>query len=311
MGGLAGFLPGQMEVQGSRKELFVKAEQTWAEKLPAFGAFIGDEATRDLAKAAVRAGREWSHPILLQYESWFQYSCWGTQALRDGWEEARNIPSSLLQYITWNDYHEATNLSPGINTRYAYYDLTGYYIRWWKDGIPPQFDHDKVYIFSHKYVKGAKIFPFQPRADMDNCIEVVSILTKPAHSRARQGVRLAGSALDGTKAEWDAPAGYSFRQLKLTPGPVLVDLLRGGKIEIRLEHPESVSDKPFREDVTKTCWSTEEERNWKADFGDRPMEVYSEYGDVNHNGLPNWFECCGSASSATCRPRAAAPIQTP
>ena len=104
--------------------------------------------------------------------------------MRQHWEEARNIPSTLMQFVTWNDYSENTNLSPGINSRYSYFDLTGYYIRWWKDGVPPVYDHDKVYIFSHKYPHGAKVFPFQPKADPDNCIEVVSILTKPARLRA-------------------------------------------------------------------------------------------------------------------------------
>ena len=39
---------------------------------------------------------------------------------------------------------------------------------------------------------------------------------------------------------------------------MVVDLLRGGKVEVHLDHPEPVTDKPFREDVGKTCWSTEE-----------------------------------------------------
>jgi hypothetical protein len=135
------------------------------------------------------------------------------------------------------------------------------------------------------------VFPFQPKADPDNCVEVMSILAKPARLRTPDRLFSSGDpAVDGAKAEWDAPAGYSFRQLRLTPGPVVVELLRGGKVETRLEHPEPVTDKPFREDVGKSCWSTEDERLWKEDFGDRPMEVYSEYGDVNSNGLPNWFE---------------------
>ena len=294
LGGMGGFFhPGNFNIPGPRKDLLIQAEKIFAGGVPAFGAFLGDDATRDQAKIAIAAGREWCHPIFFQYENYgyFQYSTWGTNGLRDGWEEARNIPSTLMQYITWNDYHETTNLSPGIDSRYSYYDLTGYYIQWWKTGVPPVYDHDKVYIFSHKYPHGAKVFPFQPKADPDNCIEVVSILTKPARLRAR-GRKLISEdpAVDGAKAEWDAPAGYSFQQLKLTPGPVVVDLLRDGKVEIHLHHPEPVSDKPFREDIGKTCWSTEEGRNWKADFGGRPMEVYSEYGDVNHNGLPNWFE---------------------
>ena len=188
LGGTGGFFhPGNFNIPGQRKDLLIQAERIMAPSFPAFGAFLGgDESTRDQAKVAIAAGREWSQPILLQYENygWYQAATWGTNALRDGWEEARNIPSTLMQYITWNDYHETTNLTPGINSRYSYFDLTGYYIRWWKDGVPPVYDHDKVYIFSHKYPAGAKTFPFQRKMDIPNCIEVVSILTKPARLRA-------------------------------------------------------------------------------------------------------------------------------
>ena len=39
-----------------------------------------------------------------------------------------------------------------------------------------------------------------------------------------------------------------------------------------------------------TCYSTEYERHWKADFGETRPFVWSEYGDIDHDGLPNWFE---------------------
>ena len=31
-------------------------------------------------------------------------------------------------------------------------------------------------------------------------------------------------------------------------------------------------------------------RHWKADFGDREPWHYREYGDLDGDGLPNWFE---------------------
>jgi hypothetical protein len=67
--------------------------------------------------------------------------------------------------------------------------------------------------------------------------------------------------------------------------------VRDGRVQIRLECPEPVSDRPFRQDTGKVCISTEFERHWRLDFGDEAEPfVYSEYGDRDGDGLPNWFE---------------------
>ncbi|HUT32328.1 MAG TPA: hypothetical protein VNE39_02510 [Planctomycetota bacterium] len=261
----------------------VKAVEIIAKELPAVGMFLWEgKDVPGVAKAALAAGAEWCHPMKLQYENygWLQIASPGLDWVRGDWAAAREWPSTLIQLITWNDYHENTNLSPGINTRYAYYDLTGYFIRWWKTGKPPEPDHDRFYIFSHKYTHGSKIFPFKEKTRADNVIEVLTILPKPARMR-----------LPGRDAEWDAPAGMAFKQVALAAGPVVAELLRDGKVEIRLEHPEPVGDRPFRQDTGKTAISTEEARLWREDFGDKePMYVYSEYGDADGDGLPNWFE---------------------
>ncbi len=263
-------------------ETRISAGRYLAKRFPAVGSFMWEGPMDAIGKAVVEAGAEWSRPMKLQYENfgWWQVASPGTDWMRGDWGNARDIPSTLIQFITWNDYHENTNLSPGYNTRYAHYDLTGWFIRWWKTGVPPKPDHDQVYIYSHKYAHNTKMYPFYAKTRADNVIEVVSLLTAPAKLR-----------MPGRDQEWDAPAGYSFHKAPLTPGPVTVELLRDGKVLTRLEHPEPVSDRPFRQDTGKTCWSTEEERNWREDFGaDKPMWVYSEYGDADNDGLPNWFE---------------------
>jgi len=275
----------------------IPAVEIFARQLPAVGMFLWEgRDVPGVARAALGAGAEWCHPMKLQYENygWLQIASPGLDWVRGDWAAAREWPSTLIQFITWNDYHENTNLSPGINTRYAYYDLTGYFIHWWKTGKPPEPDHDRIYIFSHKYTHNSRIFPFKAKTRADNCIEVLTILPRPAHLR-----------MPGRNTEWDAPAGMSYRQLPLTAGPVVAELLRDGKVEIRLEHPEPVSDRPFRQDTGKTAISTEELRHWRADFGDQePMYVYSEYGDADGDGLPNWFEVLwfgkfGDMSTAT------------
>lgn len=269
------------------KETFVRAAAFFAKEFPALGMFMWDGPVPEIAKAVIDAGAEWSHPMKMQYENfgWMQVASPGLDWVRGDWAAARALPSTLIQQITWNDYHEATNLSPGYNTRYAYYDLTGEFIRWWKTGAPPASDRDKVYLFSHKYAHGTRMFPFKARSRADNQIEIVTILPRPATLRAP-----GRKTVDG-ETEWKAPAGMSFKRLPLTPGPVSVELVRDGKVEIRLESPEPVSDRPFRQDTGKVAVSTECARLWAEDFGaDVPFFNYSEYGDADGDGLPDWFE---------------------
>ena len=189
--------------------------------------------------------------------------------------------ATLLQIITWNDYGENTSVAPGWNTRYTLYDLTGYEIKVWKGGKEPAPDHDRVYLIYRKYPPGAKIFPFHAKFPgiEPGVIEVLSILPKPATIR-----------LPGRAAEYEAPAGFHRQQFPVTAGPMIAELVRAGKVELRLESPEPIADKPFREDNGLVCWSSEEERLWKEDFGDTPPFWYSEYGDKDKDGLPNWFE---------------------
>jgi hypothetical protein len=269
------------------KETFVRAAAFLATEFPALGMFIWEGPVPEIARAVIDAGAEWSHPMKLQYENYgyMQVASPGLDWIRSDWAAARSLPSNLIQQITWNDYHESTNLSPGYNTRYAYYDLTGHFIHWWKTGEEPSSDRDKVYIFSHKHGAGSRIFPFRPRSRADNQIEVLTILPKPAT------LRMPGRKTVDGESEWEAPAGMSFKRFPLTPGPVSVELVRGGKVEVHLENPDPVSERPFRQDTGKTAISTEDERLWAEDFGaDEPMFVYSEYGDADGDGLPNWFE---------------------
>jgi hypothetical protein len=236
-----------------------------------------------MAAAVKAAGAEWSEPMFFQYENigWGgNRISTGWDILRDRWKHARDNGSTLIQFVTWNDYTENTCLAPAYETRYTVLDLNAYFVQWWKTGKEPVPDHDRVYLSYRKYPKGAKLYPFQPKqGDAGGVIEVVTILPTPARMR-----------LVDREAEWDAPAGMSHRQFPNTPGPVIAELLRNGKVVTRQESPEPITDRPYREQNGMTCYSTEFARHWKADFGDAKPLLQGEYADDDGDGLPNWFE---------------------
>lgn len=245
-----------------------------------------------MARAVHAKGAEWSQSVNYQVESlrWNTRNIRpGTDQLRDCWEQARTNRSTLIQFWTWNDYTELTMLAPTTDTRYGILDLTSYFAQWWKTGTPPKTDRDRIYLVYPKYSHELPTYPFGTRVPwrhQKNVLEVVTWLTKPATVR-----------LPGRSERWEAPAGLSWKQVPLLPGPVSAEIARRNwlglaRVELRLDSPEPVTDKPYRDQHSMVCASSEDLRHWQADFGAAsPAPVQrGEYGDLDGDGLPNWYE---------------------
>jgi len=248
----------------------------------AIGGFVYLKEEDELAKVAREEGIEWAGTTGMYQKENIPFECYmprGTEWVDGRWDAARRQDATLVQFITWNDYGENTNIAPGYDTRYTLYDLTGYHIAWWKTGKQPEPDHDRVYLTYAKYPRGAKVWPFREHFKRDRALEVLTILPQPATIR-----------LPGRHVEYEAPAGPFRKQFALTPGPVVAEVVRRGKVAVRLASPEPITDRPFRDSNGMVCFSTEFERHWRADFADEAPFLYSEYGDVDEDGLPNWFE---------------------
>jgi hypothetical protein len=263
----------------------IQATAFAAGRFRAVGEFLADgppDQFDDMARVTREAGAEWCEPMHYQYINWGGrfWTPKGTEMLRERWERARAHDSTLIQFATWNDYTEHTNLAPCYNTRYAILDLNRYFIDWWKTGKPPVPTKDKLYVFFRKYPDNAAVFPFKAATPGRNAaLEVVTILTRPGTIR-----------LPGRDEEFEAPAGLHVRQLPPTPGSVSVELHRAGSVVMKLDSPERITDHPYRTDVGLVGFSSECAGHWRADFGDAPPPDTSEYGDVDEDGLPNWFE---------------------
>jgi hypothetical protein len=261
----------------------VAALGTIARYVGAVGAFQFQGALGDEKAAAVKAaGAEWSgacgfyqkENIPLEY-----YIQPGTEFMQCKWADIRRQDATLPQFTSWNDYGESHHCAPAWETRYTLYDLTGYHIEWWKTGKQPVVDHDRVYLIYAKYPRGTEIWPFEEGARKPRKLEVLTILPEAATIR-----------LPGRDIEFEAPAGYSLKQFPLTVGSVIAEVVRDGKVVTRLESPEPITDRPFRDNNGMVCYSTEFMRHWKADFGDAKPFLYGEYADEDNDGLPNWFE---------------------
>ncbi len=72
-----------------------------------------------------------------------------TLSYRSYWKAAIEGNADWVQIITWNDYSEGTEISPSSGTQYSLYDLTAYYLTWFKTGHQPAIKRDVIY-YSHR-----------------------------------------------------------------------------------------------------------------------------------------------------------------
>jgi hypothetical protein len=61
-----------------------------------------------------------------------------TELFRRCWMKAIREKAQYAHVITWNDYSEATEIEPSSGTQFLFYDLSAYFISWFKLGRPPR-----------------------------------------------------------------------------------------------------------------------------------------------------------------------------
>jgi hypothetical protein len=102
----------------------------------------------------------------------------GTETLRINWEEAIGTGADWAQLVTWNDIGEHTQFFPNTAQQFALYDLTAYYIAWFKTGAAPPITKDAVY-YAHRIAR----VPPAPQLRFGawaNEVEALAFLTAPA-----------------------------------------------------------------------------------------------------------------------------------
>lgn len=135
------------------------ATASFQAELPLYGTSSWGPATipgaTDYAKNAQAAhdlGLRWMAPIRPQDsrpKDLIYSEAGNTRTMRLLWDAAIVGDAEWAQLITWNDYSEATEVSPSSGTQWALFDLTAYYVTWFKTGAPPPIVRDAIY-YSHR-----------------------------------------------------------------------------------------------------------------------------------------------------------------
>jgi hypothetical protein len=245
----------------------------------------------------------------------------GTATLRTHWYEAlgKNLEtgdvvsrnegphtqdsrSSLIQYTTWNDYVEHSHLGPSLQLRYSLLELNRYFIATWKTGHPPEDFGERIFLFYRKYPASAhsSIFPFWPAPNFHPALfEVITVLDQGGELELLREEAQGGEGSAARAAPRSVGRGFQVEQYT---GEGSDALWETGKVrakvttlageELSAAGWEEITDRPFRQDHTlvgacSRCddfWSEDAPRSGMGGF------QFSEYGDVDQDGLPNWFE---------------------
>ena len=141
-------------------------------------------------------GKLYAYPVTPQSFRPNQSAYWeasNSQTLQKNLQAAISSNADWIQFVTWNDYSEGTQISPSVATGWAFYDLSAYYLRWFKLGTAPAITRDALYYFHRKSLTtlqatrqtGMFRVPAGP-TPTDN-VELVAFLTAPGTLEIRQG----------------------------------------------------------------------------------------------------------------------------
>ncbi|MDR3710464.1 MAG: glycoside hydrolase family 71 protein [Capsulimonadaceae bacterium] len=174
----------------------------------------------------------------------------GSEQYRLMWDNAIEGGADWAQIVTWSDYGEGTELEPSTGTQYGYYDLTAYYLNWFKTGAPPAIKRDVLYYFHRvqsayavpdqsKQARLFHTFPWPGTVPNDH-IELLAFLTAPGQLEIENG---------GKKFSKDAPAGVTSFTIPLVAGTPVFRLRRNGNVVTEVTSTFPIVDKIVTQDL--------------------------------------------------------------
>ncbi|WP_408889228.1 endo-1,3-alpha-glucanase family glycosylhydrolase [Myxococcus faecalis] len=175
-------------------------------------------------------GLQWMAPVAVQDsrpKDLVYTEANNSQAYRALWDAAIQGGADWVQLITWNDYSEATEISPSSGTQWAAFDLTAYYTAWFKTGVQPTIARDALYYFHRVHSTSAAPDLTQQRAPYElrggaaaaNEVELLAFLTAPGTLEIE---------FAGVVQRRDVAAGIQSFRVPLQQGTPRFRLVRGG-----------------------------------------------------------------------------------
>ncbi|WAS98004.1 glycoside hydrolase family 71 protein [Nannocystis punicea] len=203
------------------------------------------------AEQAHALGVQWMSPVRPQDsrpKDLIYSEAGNTQLMRSLWDAAVAGDAEWVQLVTWNDYSEASEVSPSSGTQWALFDLTAYYVAWFKTGQQPPIVRDAIY-YSHRLhataaqpdlmLQESVYEPVNGSTPADE-IELLAFLTAPATLE----IEIAGE-IESTAA----PAGIQSLRVPLVEGTPKFRIVRDGSTVAEVDSAFPISNAIVYQDM--------------------------------------------------------------
>lgn len=230
-------------------EEYIVGVSDWGSRSPSGGYNLINDP-----KIAHQDGVLWMAPVAPQDsrpKSSVYTEAGNSETFRAMWMSAIDGGADWVQLITWNDYSETSEIAPSSQIGYSFYDLSAYFIDWFKTGTQPSIERDVIYAFYREHstdaalengsvqeVHAVDVNGESPR----NEIEMLAFLASPAvleivveNKSFRKDVKSSGIV--------------SFK-VPLIEGRPKFRILRNGAVIKELEGPWSINNSIEVQDLT-------------------------------------------------------------
>jgi hypothetical protein len=258
-----GRLKKRLDAEGIRIQLFpvFQGWQKYAAEYSAVSMGFSDWGVRSpsankklslMPMLAKSYGVRWMAPVAPQDVRPKDLMFWealNSENYRVMWEGAIKGGADWVHLITWNDYSESTEISPSTGTRNVFYDLTAYYISWYKHGTPPAITKDGIYYLYRGHSVHAMPDPkaqsrpyrtFRQSDEPADDIEVIVFLTAPATVRVVLG-----------RQEFSREFGKGFfsYRVPISEGRPSFSIVRDGVVLLEIEGNVAISNRIIYQDL--------------------------------------------------------------
>jgi len=211
----------------------------------------GPDPRKQLGANPVFASKVWMMPVVPQDVRPKSPSFWETEntgLFRHQWDQAIEGNYEYAHLITWNDFSETTEVSPGSETGFLFYDLTRYYTIWFKTGKAPAISKDAIYYCHRRQIIKLDYSPVADETPMhlhgtavSNKVEMVALLTAPATLQIEMA---------GTLTNLDAQPGLTSLLAAAAPGRPIFRILRGKHVVLETRSKREIVAHPDEDDHT-------------------------------------------------------------
>jgi len=180
-----------------------------------------------------KLGKLWMSPVRPQDfrpKSQVAWESDNSELFRNMWDTAISGDSEWVQLVTWSDYSEASEIMPSTGTQYSFYDLSAYYVSWFKEGEPPKIVKDELVYFYRSQLLG--LLPEKQTSPLfkivgkpSERIELLAFMKEPGTLEIEIGGKL---------SRQDFPAGLNSFRVPSALGKPVFRLVRDGQPVVEL-----------------------------------------------------------------------------